>query len=557
MPAQGARLIFGVERHFFFMMLFLTGWGCFLCLPGMAVPVGTYWWDYLAVKGLEHQLFDGPEGVRELWLPYLLPLVLFRLANVVAGSGIDYFFAHLIVAASTLVLGYKAIYLRLDPQWRVPFYWVLLLFSIFPVNVDLELVKSFKDTNAVAYNGFYNRYLDVIFSLLLVSVLAVRDGDTWGRAKNDRWMLLFWCYALVVALLSKLTYFFVFWVFLWAFAVLRRNRAAVIPCLLAIPVVLVVALIVPNYFVTNWEAATVRGVSFPAWYLGLLLIAGLGFSWVVGRQGGPFRHGLFWATPMISAWGVGLGNFGDLTLLRYAVAVLVMLCLSREFVSNVGVRLSFLASGKAREIRITGEAVAIAAVLTFFLYPVAVLVKTTGVTLFAMTGRMLAPDAAGLIKYENLPGFFSHERYIAKRFRVSHIGRERVLPLVRKRKGMKHTATFFTLYAMDLDRAIGFLRPHVDMTMTWVSFPGLSSQVFGVGQVPAKARPWYLWGHEIGGEVGPDYVGIRENSDLMIVDQCSWAPGSIMFREIFDLDDYKNQDAIFSTVCFRAVRGGI
>ena len=550
----GEQYIFGVEKHFFFMMAVLLGWMAILCLPGVAVPVGNYWWDYPVVKGLEYQLFDIDGAWRDRWLPFLLPVLLLRLAHVMSGYGVDYFLAHALIALSTMFFAYHAVYRRISSPWRVIGFWILLLFSIIPVIVDFKYLRSFRDANAVAYSGIYNRYLDIIFCLILVSLaVCLRKGKECG---GGRWLVAFWCYALLVALMSKLTYFIVLWGGLWAFAILRREYRALIPCGFSIAIAAVLAMFLPNYFSTNWDIATVRGVSFSPWHLLLLLIAGMALTWLLSRQSERSRAIVFLLMPLATAYGIGIGNNGDLAMLRYASAVAVTLWFLGDYLGGVQVSIdSRIGQRYLRKIKLDNHSMVLGAAALLLFYPVTVLLKTTAVTTFAMASRAVLPSD-GFIEYANLPGFFSHELFINKKYRLLHGARERVLPLVRKRRNVRHTPTFFALYAIDLDRAIGQLRGHADSAITWVSFPGLSSQVFGIGRAPAGARPWYLMGNEIDSVVRPDYAAIRASSDFMIVDRCILGMGASEFKELFGLTDFEQREAVFNTVCFRAIKGG-
>jgi hypothetical protein len=80
-------------------------------------------------------------------------------------------------------------------------------------------------------------------------------------SKKKKNLFLLQCsgvFALVVALLTKLSYFVVLWALLWVYALSERSRSALASCIVGAGAVVGLYLLWPNYFETVWNIALVR-----------------------------------------------------------------------------------------------------------------------------------------------------------------------------------------------------------------------------------------------------------------------------------------------------------
>lgn len=512
---------------------------CFFSIEGLSVPVGNYWWDYFALKGLEAQLFDAKADIENLWIPFFLPIVLLKIAGSFADFGPDYFVAHGLIAAATFLMSYRAVYSNLRMPYAAAAYGVLLMFSLWPVVLDSQTYYSFKDANAVMYHGFYNRYLDIVFCLLVLSFLSIRKN-------NDFFVFSFWFYALVIALLSKLSYFLVFSVLVWFFSITERRLGGLIVLVLGALMVVVTGLVLPSYFTTVFEIAKVRGFvagDAKIWIVGLLFVLGSFFLYFMPER---IRRSLFLPVPLIAAYVVGKGNYGDVCDLRFIFAfVFFAFCGSRLWKVDgfsVGVRFA----NARTEYQFSVFSLSVLVVVVMMAKPLAIITKTAAVTSLAIAAHELKLGGP-FIEYKHYPGFFSHELFVEKRHRDAIESGNITLSLFGEKR--LHSAGFFSLYARNLDMTLSYVSRFDNERIAWFSFPGLVPQVLGIGEIPPGARPWYLFKHEISLEYHPNFADINDNSDVAVIDRCNWGRGREL-RKYFRDQIYMKDKLVFANGCF-------
>jgi len=512
---------------------------CFFSMEELSVPVGNYWWDYFALKGLEAQIFDAKADIDNLWMPFLLPIVLLKIAGSFADFGPDYFVAHGLIAAATFLMSYKAVYSNLRMPYAAVAYGVLMVFSLWPVVLDSQTYYSFKDANAVMYHGFYNRYLDIVFCLLVLSFVNFRKEDAI-------FVFSFWFYALVVALLSKLSYFLVFGVLIWLFCVTERRLSGLAVLALGALVMGVTGLLLPNYFTTVFEIAKVRGLvadDVKIWIAGLLLFLVSFFLYFMPER---VRRSLFIPVPLIAAYVVGKGNYGDLCDLRFVFAFIFCVFCGSQLWNVDGFSVGVRFTNARTEYQFSVFSLSVLAVVVMMAKPLAIITKTAVVTSLAMAAHELKLGGS-FIEYKHFPGFFSHGLFVEKRHRGAIESGNITLSLFGEKR--LHSAGFFSLYARSLDMALAYVSRFDDKKIAWFSFPGLVPQVLGIGEIPPGARPWYLFRHEISLEYHPNFADINDNSDVAVIDQCNWGRGTEL-RKYFHDQIYRKDKLVFANGCF-------
>lgn len=525
-------------KHFFPFILLYLFLGGFFSFFVAGVPLGNYWWDYLALKGLEMQMFSSTEAHDQLWLPFVLPIYLFSWANKLSGFAVDYFVAHIIIGLMTFLFSYKAVFQRLSVRLALLVYGLLFLFSVFPVVLDGTTFKSFTDANAVAYHGFYNRYLDVIFCLLVASFWT-------SERKVDRWVVIFWSYALLVSLLSKFSYFLVFYAMIWGGGVFRQRHANFGLCLFVFFLSLGLYFVWPNYFDTVFSIAAVRNIPVSAYSALILVCTGFLVSVWIYRQSKDFRTGMASLMVLLGAVVLAIGNNGDLEPIRYVFAIGFALGNAWKFWDG----LSFNLVLKGPRGNVFCWDIGVGSIFVFLAFvillkPVAVVAKTGVVTSTAIVAYNFRLDEK-FIEYKYFSSFFSHPYFLTKRSRVDSGSSSKEGQFYKH--GKKHTIAYFTLYLQEMEDALDYLDSYHDEKIAWISFPGLVPQLVGIGDIPEGVRPWYLYAAEIDEDYHPDFSKINQDSMITVVDDCNWGRGDKLMKKFGGqiLDDgslvYKNK----------------
>ncbi len=506
-----------------------------------SVPIGNYWWDYLALKGLEVQMFADSANIRELWLPFILPIWLLKVANLISGYGVDYFIAHILISGATFLFTYRPVFSRLPRRFAVFSYLLLFVFSVFPVVLDVTFF-SFADANAVAYHGFYNRYMDVIYCFLVLSFFVKKEKESFSVA-------VLWSFALVVALLTKLSYFVVLWALLWVYALSERSRPALASCIVGAGAAAGLYLLWPNYFETVWNIALVRGLA-PVLKPELLAVlagaAGILFSVCFFRIKKEFRTLLFASLPLLSSIALSSGNVGDLQPLRLAFSLAFPVFVYQGELRRSKLTLECERSSK-KSIRWSMNlySSALLVISLMMVRPVLVVMKTA-----MITGTAIFAHEAGLrsefVEFRNIKGFFSHEHYLPQPLRHL-VDREDFYESEYGYKG-RHKAGFFMLYAREMDKTLSYVSQFRNDKISWFSFPGLVPQIYGLGRVPEGAWPWYLYGHEISRAYHPDFLAINTESRFTVVDECNWSGKELL--ENFGDEIRIKPRIIFKNACF-------
>lgn len=531
----------GDLKSFLFFILAYAVLLLIFCNFVSSVPIGNYWWDYLALKGIEVQMFAGSANIRELWLPFMLPIWLLKASNLISGYGVDYFVAHVLIGAATFALTYQPVFSRLPKRFAVCIYLLLLVFSVVPVALYFTFF-SFADANAVAYHGFYNRYMDVIYCFLVLSFWVKKEKESFSVA-------VFWSFALVVALLTKLSYFVVFLALLWANVLSERSRPALVSCIVGAGAAAGLYLLWPNYFETVWNIVLVRGLApLLKWEVlaALAGVAGVLLSVCFYLMKKEIRIFLFASLPLLSSIALSSGNVGDLQPLRLAFALALPVFVYRSELRSSKLILERERSAK-KSIR-WGMSLYFSALLVISLMmvrPVLVVMKTA-----MITGTAIFAHEAGLrsefVEFRNIKGFFSHAYYLPQSLR--HLLDMREFSVSEYGSNGWHKAGFFILYAREMDKTLSYVSQFRNDKISWFSFPGLVPQIYGVGRIPEGAWPWYLYGHEISRSYHPDFLAINAESRVAVVDECYWS-GKELLENFGDEIRIKSR-IIFKSACF-------
>lgn len=535
----------GTLKHFSWFMAAPIALILYFSLLGKGSPLGNFWWDYLALKGLGLNLFSDSATPDELWLPFILPVYLLEWAEQLAGPGLDYLVAHSIIAIATLAFSYKPVFTKLPPRLATLTYIVIVLFSVVPVVLDPVTLKSYTDANAIAYLGFYNRYLDIIFCLLLVSFACLRGAP-------DKWTLAFWLYAMIVALLSKFSYFLVFTIMIAGVGVLRHYGSCLWACVTILIPCALLHYMAPTYFTTIITISEVRNVPISEFGLPFLAI-GIVASIIAYRLKEKYRSALFLIMPPIGSLALSFGNNGELDKLRWVFIIGFSAFYFWSLIKSRSMTV-IISKGTETEIRVNIDFIQISVfVITMMLaVPMAIVIKTATITAIAIAAHDLEIND-DFITYKHFPGFFSHPHYINERGRIEYDQTCLESQGAFYRGEKKHTVAYFTLYLAEVERTLDFLEVYQEENIAWISFPGFVPQLANIGNIPQEARPWYLFSKEIDEEHHPNFKAIADTSQITVIDRCDWGNGPKLL-EVFGDDIIDGEPVAFTSKCFRIYR---
>jgi len=161
-------------------------------------PVGTAWWDELALEGAAHAVQQGMVPAVDFWAPFILPIYLKALAQSLAGLSGGYVLECLMQGAVVLLLltallglGRHSVWVYLLGAWAV-------LQVLLPFNFG-SLVQA--PPGAVSFAGAYNRLGGALVSLVILHGISDQgDGvsDRGGHLRGARGAVWQWGVSLVV-----------------------------------------------------------------------------------------------------------------------------------------------------------------------------------------------------------------------------------------------------------------------------------------------------------------------------------------------------------------------
>lgn len=157
-------------------------------------PVGSYWWDELALSGGGHAIREGLVPSVDFWAPFILPLYLKLFAQHLGGVSGGYVAECLMQGGVTLLL-LTLLLGRKKHAW--PIYlmggWSVAL-AFFPFNIG-SVVEA--ELGSVVFAGGYNRFGSALMTLALLLPIVWRGRE---------WRLSVWLAAvLVLAFFLKIT----------------------------------------------------------------------------------------------------------------------------------------------------------------------------------------------------------------------------------------------------------------------------------------------------------------------------------------------------------------
>lgn len=174
-------------------VLIWCGWG------EQGWPVGSFWWDELALSGAADAILKGFTPSVDFWSPFILPLYVKALAQCMVGLSGGYVLECLLQSLLILMLLTALLGRRRHAIW---IYWLgawAIAQVMLPFNIGSAVVDAGLGT--VAFAGAYNRLGGALISLVVL-MFAVRK-DTSQDMYYCAWLAM----VLAIAFLVKVTAF--------------------------------------------------------------------------------------------------------------------------------------------------------------------------------------------------------------------------------------------------------------------------------------------------------------------------------------------------------------
>jgi hypothetical protein len=483
-------------------------------------PVGTAWWDELALEGAAHAVQQGMVPAVDFWAPFILPIYLKALAQSLAGLSGGYVLECLMQGAVVLLLltallglGRHSVWVYLLGAWAV-------LQVLLPFNFG-SLVQA--PPGAVSFAGAYNRLGGALVSLVILA-MGLRQQC------QQRGLVLPLALVLSMAFLTKVTAFQIGVAICAAHGVLCGNGASrwwwCRPVGLAVVLLsgyLTASGMGPGYLGALGDLAKLR---WSLWHERLIiaeammsdhqveilvlvmvavLAAGRGAllrtSWL-----GPVSCYLLSSALLVIYM---LSNFGDNGLFPVLTAVHVLL----------------LAQPAERRQGVGERALALGGTLT----RVANGLLMTGLLIYAGLGAHWVMGVYERSQSSQLIHFPVWAERLRHHHRVDAADWASRPALSVSMPAWPPKPSAFAAYVDGLDEALQHLDRHVpDRTRSVyaLDFPSYAFAVLGGYRVPAHTYPWLLNGHEISRRVHPEASVLFADVDVLMVSTCSLSEGN-------------------------------
>lgn len=487
-------------------------------------PIGSFWWDELALAGAAQAIRSGLVPTVDFWAPFVLPLYLKQWAMAWVGAGGAFVVESLVQGALVLLLFWWLVGRERQP-WLVYGVGALaVLGAVAPFNLGSATEAELGTAVAACA---YNRLGGAVLSLVMLLPVIRRDA---GHERRLVWWL---ATTFVLATLLKITVLQIAWALVFLRAVLEPKGGwwtLLLQATLAAAVALgalawlgggaqgyVSALqalseVRMAYLGEHWGSLVVYLVFTQRFPLALLLMCAL---IVIGRahlMGQSWLRSVLW---YFAAGGATCAytttNWGDHGLMP-ATAAMCALLLTGERAASGGVmpESKFRA---ARMLQVSGHGLlwgTLALYLTVMAY---------------WTWSLHARRAeVGVMHLPLSSGLFSRNYVIeppAWEKRPDMLAAD--LPIRMVNPGV------YASYVEGLEGAYAYLDQHVPDRGTSVyalDFPAYVFSLMGGYRVPRHSYPWMLFGHEVTIDHHPDAEALLSDVDVLMVPKCSLSEGN-------------------------------
>lgn len=514
-------------------------------------PVGSFWWDELALSGAVHAMNTGLKPAVDFWAPFILPLYIKQFSQSLWGFGAGYVLECLLQGGVVLFVLSGILGFRRHPASVYLFGGLIVFMAILPFNIGSFVQARLGD---VVYAGVYNRLGGALIMLALLLPAVWKSGAT--RFDFGFWVgcllsLAFFVKVTVfqIILLSIVSYGFVVGERGWWVLVLRGAFVS----LVVVGAVLLYSGMALGYFGSVHEVSVMRAENFvqhrDGWldlialhrfelfiliFFALLYVCRarvVGFAWL--------RPVVWYGFVVALVTLFMLTNYGDNGLFPTMAAMFSLSALSprRSAVSGA----NFLISERF------DAAVSKSSQLLLMFALIAYLVLNLvwfAAFLARLSSSVFAPA-------EVKSSFFMKNPVLDV-----NSWRERTpLHVPGVPRNMQSVQTFAG-YIEGLDEGASILRRHFPergISVYALDFPAYVFSLMEGFRVPRGTRPWLLFGHEISVDHHPPAQPLFADVDVLMVSKCSLSGGNRRYLgRIYRLEIEKNWSLVEASRCWDA-----
>lgn len=527
------------------VVLPLTGlWSLFALVSGLVWwrwgqtgwPVGSYWWDELALSGAAEAIHRGMVPTVDFWAPFILPLYLKRLAIVAVGHGGAYVLECLVQGLIVLLL-----FSALVGRKRLPLLvhltaGIVVLSAVAPFNFGSVTEAK---VGTVAFCGAYNRLGGALIGLVLMLPAVRLDGS------RDRVLTIWLAIVFLIAILVKVTVFQIAWGLVMAWAVLTKD-AAWWRILIGSTLLAVIGLLPLGAFF-EWGrgyASALAAMSelrmqlFKERFWGLLgflhsshgvelfilLFAALLIVIRGALQKKRWVGLVSWyllAVAMVCAYMVT--NFGDNGLMPAVAALCTVTLLAKK-------DLSFFAQknkGHAQYAPLLMQVVSVFCGILILFY---------GATSVYLTWALVVHEKEVAYIYLPVQATTFSETYVMDERSWSTRSDISIDGVPFSPRNTRSAAS----YVQGLDEANVYLSQHFpdrSKSVYALDFPSYVFSLMGGYRIPRHTYPWMLYGHEVTIDHHPKAEEIFSDVDIVMISKCSLSRGNKkLLKQIYRLE---------------------
>jgi hypothetical protein len=508
--------------HLWMFRVFCCGCGLFWGAQGW--PLGSYWWDELALSGAVRAIQNGSTPTVDFWAPFILPLYLKLLAQALVGVAGEYVVECLLQGTVTLLL--LAVLLgrrRHGASVYLVGIWVVAMATM-PFNLGSVAEAQ---VGSVAFAGSYNRFGSALIGLALLLPCA-RSGVT-----RDQLLAVWLAVVFTLAFFTKITSFQVAYAACLMHAIFCGDAGFRHLLMRATLLAVLVSVLVLQCFdggggylsalrdmselrlISMRERLDTYRMVLAAHRLELFVMLLLALlvavrSTLLNLQWAGCVTSYLVSMALITLYT--LTNFGDNGLAPAVVAMHGLLFIQAQKEAGA----SAVVPGWSRYVALLRRgSLCMGAV--------------TGAAYIAFHGYYLLMFIGGHAdkRIVNVP---ASTAFFAQNLTVDELAwRERTPIHVSGVVVNERSARAYAAYVAGLDEAAVYLvknLPDRDKSVYALDFPAYVFSLVEGYRVPKHSYPWLLYGHELTIDFHPAATALLSDVDILMVSKCSIAPGN-------------------------------
>ena len=489
-------------------------------------PIGSFWWDELALAGAAEAVRAGLVPTVDFWAPFVLPIYLKHWAIAWTGHGAAFVLENIIQGGVVLALFCWLAGRERQPASVYVVGALAVLGACFPFNFG-SVTEA--ELGTVVAACAYNRLGGSLLALVLLLPAVVSVDDVGRETRLVAWLAT----VLVVAALLKVTVLQIAWACVFVQVILSPGHGWG-RLLIRSSVLALLALAAMAWFAGGWsgygEALSYLSklrlsIFVQDWHryfgfllftqqaqLAVLLLVALLIAlsgWLTGRR---------WLRPVL-AYLLGcaavcvytITNFGDHGVMPAASALCTLLIV---WARGYGQLLSL---GPPHRVEVTIWRLSNALLLTLVLFYVVVLTYWAHALQEHRNryGLMNMPLTSSLLARSYL---IDADAWALRPDMV-----QADLPI------NLGNPSVFASYLVGVDEAAAYLKSNVpdrSQSVYALDFPAYVFSMAAGYRVPKHSFPWLHVGHEVTLDLHPDRTAVLADVDMLLISKCSVSPSN-------------------------------